>query len=327
MRTTTLIRTMATAVVVLASALAIAQDAYDFALTEDYLKWLADKSAAQVTIAAKMSHRTKDVHALASDCEMHLAGKPTEMVFGNPASVVVEPPYLCKFKPKGAKTWPALFDQKVMNRDCQVTGFPRIFTEHAKGGENPANPNHVFEIHPAMAIACDGEIISFAHQLTYFKGMRAIKPSSADNCVDTRELWVRYARGKYQFKESGGRNCGNFALIEVGYVEPEWVRKIEGGHTAIARVSLDGKSRTTLKLYTLEPSKANDWLAGVQASGIGDDRIFLHGMFTYDYFSIVKTLRAQGATVWEKPSDWKKVDFPVALVVFGRSQTGPAGEH
>jgi hypothetical protein len=43
--------------------------------------------------------------------------------------------------------WAAVFDQRVINRNCIATGYPRIFTEHgASGSEGGANPNHVLEV-------------------------------------------------------------------------------------------------------------------------------------------------------------------------------------
>ncbi len=124
---------------------AAAQDEiFDFAISEEYLASLARESAAIVTLALMMTARTKSVHTLANDCGMHLAGNARGIQLSDPESIVVEPPNLCKFLPTASlgPTWPQVFDRKVMNRDCEVTGFPRIFTEHAHGGgEGGANPN------------------------------------------------------------------------------------------------------------------------------------------------------------------------------------------
>jgi len=301
----------------------------DFAISSQYLKWLAQENSAAVTMDVQLTGHTKNVHGLAEDCEMHLAGKPIDLTLGSPKSIVVEPPNLCRFAPPASlgASWPGVFDSHVMERHCTATGFPRIFTEHASGHEDPANPNHVFEIHPAVAISCDGEEISFRDMLTIFPGMRAIKPSSAQSCATTRTLDVRFKSNRYEFRQAGGTGCGNFAIIEVGFVEPAWVKAIKGGHTAIARVSLDGTTRTTLKLYTLAGSRSDEWLAGVLANGQGDQRIFLHGMFTYDYFSMVKVLKPQGSQTWKRPTNWTRVPFPIAFVVFGESDVGPGGEH
>jgi len=304
-----------------------AQDAFDFSISKDYMTFLATEGAAQVGIKMHFKGRTKSVHSLASDCEMHLAADPVDMELGSPNAIVAEPPNLCKFSPPKdpkAKSWGATFDRYAMNKDCTVFGFPRIFTEHSTGAETEANPNHVFEIHPAIKMECPDKTISFETFLTIFKGMRAIKPETARKCIEDRKLQVRYNKNKqrYEFKEGGGGTCGNFAIVEVGNVEPDWVREIPGGHTAIARVSFDGMSRTTLKLYTLAPSERDEWLVQVKNAGMGTNRIFLHGMFTYDYFSIVKTIRKDRNAPLEEFTDWRDIEFPIAFVVMGESKVG-----
>jgi hypothetical protein len=304
------------------SAPTVSQTLPDFTISESYLRSLADNGTVAVDVPLRLTNRTNRVHPIDQDCEMHLAGKPRDLRLGTPESIVVEPPNLCRFKHDSGKTWPKILDEVVMNRDCVATGFPRIFTEHASNGDDEANPNHVFELHPALRITCGQDTISFQSYLTVFPGMRAIKPRSADTCLRTRTVSMRYHNGRYEFTEDGGTNCGNFAIAEVGYVEPDWVREIGGGHSAIARVSLDGSSRTTLKIYTLSGSDADAWLAQVKSSGQGDARVYLHGMFTYDYFAFVRTVRKPNRE-WINPTDWTKVEFPMAFVVFGMPDGAP----
>jgi hypothetical protein len=300
----------------------VSQTLPDFTISESYLRSLADNGTIAVDVPLRLTNHTNRVHPIDQDCEMHLAGKPRDLRLGSPESIVVEPPNLCMFKHESGKKWPKVFDEVVMNRDCVATGFPRIFTEHASNGDDEANPNHVFELHPALKITCGQDNISFQSYLTVFPGMRAIQPRSADTCLRTRTLSMRYNNGRYEFTEDGGTNCGNFAIAEVGYVEPDWVREIGGGHSAIARVSLDGNSRTTLKIYTLSGSDADAWLAQVKSGGQGDARVYLHGMFTYDYFAFVRTVRKPDRE-WVNPVEWTKVQFPMAFVVFGMPDGAP----
>jgi hypothetical protein len=308
----------------LLSAAAAAQSPPDFVLSEAFLHGLAQGSAAVIDMPVVLTHRTNSVHALASDCEMHLAGVPAGTALADPYSVVVEPPNLCKFSPAGGSGWGAVFDQRVINRNCVATGYPRIFTEHAaSGSENGANPNHVLEIHPALRIVCGPDAIDFTSDLTYFPGMRSIKPTTADDCVRNRTVSMRYdaAGHRYEFLEDGGQ-CGNFAIAEIGYVEPKWIQAITGGHTAIARVSLDGQSRTTLKLYTLAGTPADTWLASVKTNGLGPNRVYVHGIITYDYFSFVRAMRSKTGH-WNNPTTWTKVNYPISLVVMGFPTEAP----
>jgi len=302
-------------------------DYFDFVISETYLNQLA-REGILPAVAVHMDARTKKVHTLAADCEIHMATTPADQL-GDPPSIVVEPPNVCKFpppnSPKTTETnlrnviWPKLFDKWVMGKDCEVTGFPRIFTEHAQGAADPANPNHVLEIHPAMAIRCGSYQLDFTSFLTALPGMRAVKPDTAVSCISQRKLEVRYADEQYQFREEGGQ-CGNFAIVEVSNLNPKWVHAVKGGHSAIARVSADGKSLTTLKIYTLTGTKADGWLGSYKKGG--NARLFLHGMFTFDYFAILRTVRTPDGQ-WTHPSDWQVVKFPLAFVVFGEAETAP----
>lgn len=140
--------------------------------------------------------------------------------------------------------------------------------------------------------------------------MRQIKPQTAAGCISDRHLEVRYSNeGNYEFRETGGQ-CGNFAVVEVGSINRQWVRSINDGHSAIARVSADGSSSGTLKLYTLSPSASDKWLEKVASKGTGADRKFLHGLLTYDYFAIVKTVRTKDRT-WLTPKEWTTVPSPL----------------
>src|SRR5258708_33218109 len=106
----------------LAPSAAAAQSPPDFVLSEAYLHDLARGSAAVVDIPVVLTHRTSNVHSLASDCEMHLAGAPAGAALADPSSVGVAPPNLCKLPPT---RWPgrgAAFDPPVLNPNCAESG-------------------------------------------------------------------------------------------------------------------------------------------------------------------------------------------------------------
>jgi hypothetical protein len=88
-----------------------------------------------------------------------------------------------------------------------------------------------------------------------------------------------------EFKQKGGQGCGNFTIVEVGALNASWIRDTGGGHSAIARVSADGTTQESLKIYTLAGTKANDWLAGLMpppgtTPKINKDDILIHGVAT-----------------------------------------------
>lgn len=48
----------------------------------------------------------------------------------------------------------------------------------------------------------------------------------------------------------------------------------------------------------------------------------LHGLFTYDYFAIAKVVHPRGQD-WQKMKEWTNVPFPLAFIVFGKTDTVP----
>jgi hypothetical protein len=293
--------------------------AYDFSMSEAFLKELAKQDSINFKIKLRLDHRTAKVHALEKDCEIHVATKAlTGQLF--PSGAVVEPPNLCKEPAPGAAgaTWPQVFDDQVMTKECEVTGFPRLFTEHAGGQPLPANPNHFFEMHPALAIkpVSGGDGLDFQTFLKFHEGLPSIKPVSAASCMEKRKLSVRREKGKYFFREDGG-TCGNFIKVEAT-IPQEWIKKIKGGFSAIARVTPPEEGTYSLKIYGMEGTPGGALLEGLMTQE-SDGRIFLHGLLTYDYFAILRTVRQQDGT-WLKISNWKAVPFPLALVIFGEAK-------
>jgi len=300
--------------------------AYDFAISKSFLQTLEQNHTIQPIFTLQLGNHS-GIHRLDADCEMHIAAMPQQGNLGSPEAVIVEPPNLCEMSPSGDQSgstqgWIPIFDN-VNGKTCRVTGFPRIFTEHATGSSGPSNPNHVFEVHPALAINCEAQNLTFSNFLKVFPGMRAISPSTTASCVADRQLEVRSDSNneRYLFRESGGK-CGNFAIVEVDNIVGNSVRSVGGGHSAIARVSPDGQSIVTLKLYTLAPSEIDNWLAGLSNSSPTPNMKLVHGLFTYDYFAFQKLLHPRGGE-WRSLPDWTNVNFPLALVVFGEAQSAP----
>src|SRR3989442_63426 len=128
--------------------------AYDFSIARTFLQQLESGHTILFKTTLRLGEHS-GIHPLASDCEAHVAGFPQDNV-GWPAPFIVEPPNLCHFDSSGAESadtsgWLTTFD-RLKDKTCDVTGFPRIFTENATSGGGPSNPNHVFEINPAISI-------------------------------------------------------------------------------------------------------------------------------------------------------------------------------
>jgi hypothetical protein len=305
----------------------------DFAIARAWLEALRAQKTFLPTYRVKMEHRS-NVKNLAQDCEIHMAARLVGQVFGEPPFVVVEPPNVCKFLPNAKSpttsatgaAWRTLFDTKMRDKECDVTGFPRLYTEHmAEDGSSPSNPAHVFEVHPATQIKCDGAAVTFKANFRSFAGLRHIKPASAHECISTLRLWVKFhsEADHYEFVQHRSGRCGNMAIVEVTSLPREWIQQTGGGRTAVGRVTANGEDIRTLKLYAIEGTPADEWFARVKdGKEEFDDPRLVHGFLTYDHFSIFRALGETAGSLGQPPT-WTEVRFPMAFVILGPTTLVP----
>src|SRR5205823_13276984 len=100
----------------------------------------------------------------------------------------------------------------------------------------------------ATRIACEGApALEFTKSLRAFDGLKRIQPKSAQECLATLRVWVRYHNvdneDHYEFFQNRSGKCGNFAIAEVDSLPAEWIQATGGGHTAIGRVSVNGEDQ------------------------------------------------------------------------------------
>ena len=294
-----------------------------YRLTQTYVRELAKQNSLLFRMPVTIKGRTASVHAVGSDCEMHLAGS-AGIKIGFPGQVVVEPPNLCKNDPPSTlgTSWGNVFDTHVLNTQCTAVGYPRLYAEHLENGKPPANPPHMVEIHPALSLECNGTpAISFASFLKIYPGMSAIQDASAEKCLSGFRMWVQRrtvkAKPEYQFYEERPSVCGNFAVVEA-VVDPRYVRAVSGGHSAIAQVWVGEAGPFPLKLYTYDHTPEDSQIAAIGSAGNDEPEssLKLHGMLTVDYFAVLKAARSPNGN-WRALSTWTPVKFPLALVVFG----------
>jgi hypothetical protein len=182
-------------------------NAFDFALSRSFLQSLRTGKTLLPTYKMHVEGHSA-LKSVGKDCEMHLGGTLKTEGLVDPDAVVAEPPNFCKNAAPGGASWVSVADDRFVDKDCDVAGFPRIFTEHASGGQGASNPNHVFEIHPAVKIQCAGSAaIDFTPFMGAPEGLTHILPSSADSCIGTRTLSVRFKGGQYEFVQRGGRGA------------------------------------------------------------------------------------------------------------------------
>lgn len=304
------------------------QGDFDFWISESLIKRIAQENTLMFPIRLRLTHRSR-VHKLSSDCEIHIAAQPIDSSDkAGPPAFVVEPPNLCHFAEPSGGDWETMITNEMIDRDCTVWGFPRIYDEHLVGDETPTNPHHMLEIHPALKIECDNAgTLDATTFLAHFAGMSEIQPSSAAKCFDTK-LWVRRNAGKqrYEFRAQRHKHCGNFASFEYSVFD-EWIRRLgNGGHSALMRVRPEGMPLRTLKLYTYPGTAIDDIIESYLASAEVHQGGVVHGMLTFDYFSIVRTIRSRTGE-WLPVTDWAEVKFPLALVAFGAKSDPDPEEH
>jgi hypothetical protein len=315
----------AVALILASTPLAIAQTV-SFRMNESFLRIMVDRDTIQPVFRVKMEAHGP-LHTLDNDCEMHIAGKVQNASPGTPSGMVVEFPNWCKFSPDGqlgvpnlGTVWADLVESRVIGQNCDVKGFLRIFCEHCQGGSpGGSNPDHAYEFHPALSMTCGSDSFDFNNMLRTFPGLRHISPSTAANCIQGRELRVRFKNNRYEFAESGGGSCGNFAVVQVTDINLDWSFAIEGGHYSFADVTADGQGVGGIGLYTFTGSNADTWLAqAIQQGGVGNSGKVVHGVFTYDWQSIFDTLLDTQGNL-RKPVQWQRIDFPLALIVYGET--------
>lgn len=299
---------------------------------------------ARYSMSLRMGEHSS-VHDVGKDCELHVAGKPATSI-GTPAGVVAEPPNVCKRRipALGAgpikAAWENYFTNSVKGKQCDVIGFPRIFSEHASGGTTGgSNPDHVFELHPALSIDCGANPVDFEPFLTYYAGMSSITQRSTSTCLADRRLFVRFrgsaGKEKYEFAEEGARGgeggqCGNFMVVEAN-VNKEYLRELTNSrsgsnakdHVALARVWVGDDGPYPLKIYTYAGTSADAQVAQLMADADQDaqSKLMVHGLVTYDYYTIrqvIQSVDGQGQHSWRDDlRDWTPVPNPLALIVFG----------
>jgi hypothetical protein len=281
------------------------------------------------------------VHGIANDCEIHFGAKiPNNRIIASPRGIVVEPPNVCKNRvPQISQTgtigsaWTTYYDAHVINETCEVTGFPRVFSEHSTGGGGGgSNPDHVVEIHPATSMTCDGETVNYLPLIKIHAGMRRISDASTIACLADRKLSVRRKQTgstpTYEFLEEGakggGGRCGNFVVVDA-HMGKEYIRELTNGgdHVALARVWVGEDGPYPLKLYTYKGTVVDSAIAALMANPdeYAELNVALHGLLTYDYFSIVQAVQDSSFN-WLPASElkvYRDVPRPLALVVFGRA--------
>lgn len=301
--------------------------AQSFTMNTSFLKKMIELNTIQPTFSVRINAHGP-LHPLEQDCEMHVAGTPQDVSLGNPAALIVEFPNWCEFNPQGnlgdsfstLKTkWNTFATNNLDHKTCDVTGFLRIFTEHATGGGGATNPDHAYEYHPALSMKCGSQSFSFGNMLRASDGLRHISNGAASQCMSGRQLKVKFAHNRYEFFESAGGTCGNFVIIRASSIDVSQSLTIDGGHYAVVKATANGQNSSNVGLYTLSGSTLDSWLANAIANGgIGSSTKVIHGVFTYNWQSIINTLKKPDGSL-RRPTQQTSLRPSLAIIAYGEA--------
>jgi hypothetical protein len=313
--------------IVLLVVLAPSTFAQTFTMNESFLRGMIQSNTILPTLRVRMNAHGP-LHPLGDDCEMHVGASPIGVSVGTPPAIVVEFPNWCEFNPQGnlgdsfdtlKQKWNVFATSNLDNKTCDVTGFLRIFTEHAAGGgTGGSNPDHAYEFHPALSMSCGAQAFNFGNMLRASPGLRHISTGSAAGCMAARRLQVRFKNNRYEFNEAGGI-CGNFVIVRVSFINLSQSVPVNGGHYAVVTATADGPHTSEVGLYTLNGTPLDFWLGhALTNGGIGHSTKVIHGVFTYDWLSIIKKLKGPGNTLI-KPNQFIDVTPPLAIIAYGEA--------
>jgi len=291
---------------------------YDFAISQGLLDSIRTIRGLRLRLRGQIIG-IGPVHQVANDCEMQIAGRLDDISPGNPAGFLIEPPNVCHFPPPGEGSpmrWRSLLTAATADKSCEIEGFPRIFLERYSP-EYLTNPNHFFEIHPALALRCGTWEVTFDSFLTSVPGMRVMTSAMSAECFSHRALELRYNadQSQYEFRELGP-HCGNFAVVRIERIRRSSAETLSGGHAVTATIATDETHSVELTLYTLTPSAIDAWIGGATGAPVngaaGFAPRFVIGMLTYDFRTILRIAGQSRAS-----GQWMQVPSPIALVLFG----------
>lgn len=109
------------------------------------------------------------------------------------------------------------------------------------------------------------------------------------------------------------------------HIGKEYIRELTNGgdHVALARVWVGEDGPYPLKIYTYKGTAVDSAIASlmVNTDEYAELNLPLHGLLTYDYFSIVQAIQDPSFN-WLPSSElkvYREVRNPLALVAFGRA--------
>jgi hypothetical protein len=261
-----------------------------------------------------------NVHALDSDCEIHL-GAQTSAFDGTPNGLVLEPMNACvqPFPGDPAQdnaSWvnfaQALTDFSTKGGTATATGVPRIWPEHLIGG-GPSNPDHAVELHPLAHIEwTDGatkHVEDFVANIFAGEYGGGVKEETALGIIQNTSVTVTKNGDSADIAFTAG-TIGNFTVITVSIDKASMVADSDGSVRMNGTVNTQGSTLAPVRLVTVKGSRINDSITTARADANGQVTLDALVLFSLSPESVL-------AAANKSTGNPVKVDKPIQLILYG----------
>jgi hypothetical protein len=270
-----------------------------------------------ITMAGVQIKGNSDVHQPAKDCEIHF-GAQSDGFQGQPEGLVLEPMNAC-VAPFPGKTehnnsdWTAFAD-RIRNTTVTVSGVPRIWPEHLKGGNETSNPNHAVEIHPLTEVVTPAEKVDFAPTVFFSGDFTGIGTPTAESIVQNTSVTVTRVDDEAAISFSAG-TIGNFHVFDVVIDRASITNDGAGSFRMNGEVVLDDSTTLPVRMVTAKGSPINNEIAKIKKQP--DKKVNIEGLLVL--FSLSPKALLDAAN--KSQGDPVEVETPIQLIVYGTANS------
>lgn len=282
-----------------------------FTLPYEDLKVWADNITISLDEVTILGH--SGVHAVKSDCEMHL-GASVKGYAGEPAGWVLEPMNVCIAPLKGQKyskkEW-LDWGNSLTRKKVKVEGVPRIWPEHLRGGNEDSNPNHAMELHPLTRLIVGNKTYNFSKSIFPPEGFPGgLSTTTAQHLLEELEVTVTASNdGLVEVDFQAGR-IGNFSTLDLR-IAKQSIKQAPGGHQMEGEVVIDRAHAIPVHLVTVAGSAIDGELekdiSSSMASALHFEGLVLFSLNPQALFAAAE--KSNGQPI--------RVEQPIELILYG----------
>ena len=252
------------------------------------------------------------VHAMDSDCEIHLGGHSTNFQ-GDPDGLVIEPMNACvaPFPGKTAQSnadW-INFSNQITGTVVTLAGVPRIWPEHLSGGNEPSNPDHAVEIHPLTSMVAAGKSFDFA--LNIFAGdyNGGVGEPTALKIAQNTSVSVTRSGDSAEISFSAG-TIGNFTVLDIVIDKNSITSDGAGSFRMNGEVVIDDSTSAPVHIVTVKGSPINSEIEKLKRKRRKNISMQALVLFSLSPEALLDAAnKSQGTPV--------AVDTPLQLILYG----------